>query len=259
MYYHRGDLSANQVECAFPPGPACLERNREILSRCLENAATCGLVASLEESLQTTCVNVAPLRRCSDKGKLNKRTRSAAMDLWLGCDQCPRWYRASTQLYSKWKGRFFSCAKLGEVCTFDSDWEDDGLQWDISDVSGTSSAAKFRKIIEEEAVSNCGLPVAIPELWIGCEMCPRWYRVNRSLFSRWEHSLFSCCKLGEACNSDKGWECWLACEACFVPRPVSFGVFAANHAKDRIFCQELGIRCEPPRNLTGLCVVGQLL
>ena len=56
-----------------------------------------------------------------------ENVRQGTADLWLGCDQCTRWYLVDKLLHCHWSGLPFVCSDIGE--DIDGAWHSDSHYW----------------------------------------------------------------------------------------------------------------------------------
>lgn len=162
--FHTGNLSADRVGIAFPPGACGLASSHALLTQCLHRAAAGGAQRVIALSMATTIASCA----------------TELPELWLCCDatQCERWHRVNAVLYGSWRQRRFTCKDFYLGCKTD-----------------LSSCKRFRSTqdlctVEDELDLACAL---------GCSGCKASHVVAPAVFERLRDTTFMCQDVGALC------------------------------------------------------------
>jgi len=91
-----------------------------------------------------------------------------------------------------------------------------GIEEETTDVPNTSpSSPSVPKPPKKKGIPGKGVKC----LHIGCDVCPRWFVVDQTLFDHWRDSKFTCCMVGEACSRKETHTALVACKG--VPDMLS--------------------------------------
>lgn len=153
----------------------------------------------------------APLSTTSDEmadqgmpdSKVEELKPADHLTHWLGCDRCGVWYKSDLESYRRWQSRPFECSLLGLVCQHRA--KSQRLMKRPASCAGPVRSVKQKlPVMSQLAEKQAESADVLVDNWVGCDICPKWYKVSAATLNEYKDSHFECQLLGKRCRVKRG-------------------------------------------------------